>query len=249
MTVYLEQDSEISVIDTPITLKGRLGGAYTAPVNIDVNFRTSSNWGLSVTTVVRDDGTFTITRDPPPNAYDVTVTVTDADGVTATASHYVVRLITDRTAEDVERIKTLLKTPFQSWTDAEREQFVSGIVRGLYRHTDMNRVTAAVEQIVSELRQYGYSVSYTTVEPGAGRTDWRAVDIPSAAQTQTYLSNVRRLRTIVAPTGAPQVPSDMDAMGYTEANNIEKLLVLIDALLLKIKKSFWYSGEIYSGER
>ena len=40
----------------------------------------------------------------------------------------------------------------------------------------------------------------------------------------------------------------MDSLTYIEANNIEQILLDVDALLTLISQGWYYSGEIYAGE-
>ena len=49
-------------------------------------------------------------------------------------------------------------------------------------------------------------------------------------------------------SNTPDVPADMESFTYQEANNIEKILLDIDTLLTGIEQSWFYSGDVYSGE-
>ena len=40
----------------------------------------------------------------------------------------------------------------------------------------------------------------------------------------------------------------MAALGYAEANDIERILLDIDAQIERLRKSWYFSGELYAGE-
>ena len=78
---------------------------------------------------------------------------------------------------------------------------------------------------------------------------WYSEDIPLPVYMNLYISNLAELRkqfTLYETT--PEVPPDLEKLNYIEANNIEQILVDIDALLTNISAGWLYSGEIYSGE-
>lgn len=68
-------------------------------------------------------------------------------------------LITDRTQADVSRAQELA-SKIRSGTASESElaEFNSAAMKGAYNHTDLNRVTAAMESLKAKLESYGYSV-------------------------------------------------------------------------------------------
>lgn len=65
--------------------------------------------------------------------------------------------------------------------------------------------------------------------------------------TAGYLANVERLRNVIAAEG-PETPEDLEGMHFEEANDIEKILVGIDAVHQYADAPYWYSGEIICGE-
>lgn len=130
-------------------------------------------------------------------------------------------LITDRTAADVARR-----------TD-----------KGFYNASDLNRVGAAVEYLAGLFTALGY------VCPVSGKTDWRVSDAPTAGQMEIYLQNIATLRAqLPLLYGTPETPKSMAALGYAEANDIEQILLDIDAQIERLRKSWYYSGELYAGE-
>lgn len=73
-------------------------------------------------------------------------------------------LITDRTAEDVAAVKTLLAKPMAMWTAEETAAFLAGM-KGAYNATDLNRVSACMEDLVHRLSGLGVNVeNYRRVE-------------------------------------------------------------------------------------
>lgn len=130
-------------------------------------------------------------------------------------------LITDRTQADVK---------------ARNE-------KGTYKASDLNRVGAAMNYVADRLTSQGYAVS---ISP---KTDWQDGDWVTPAAQAVYLGDLAELRkqfTLYETT--PEVPPDLEKLNYIEANNIEQILVDIDALLTNIAAWWLCSGEIYSGE-
>ena len=82
-------------------------------------------------------------------------------------------LVTDRTQQDVAYVKQLIdKLITGTATDAEKAEWNSFTLKGAYNHTDLNRVTAAMEALKLRLEGYGYAVpGYQRIEiphPSAG---------------------------------------------------------------------------------
>ena len=130
-------------------------------------------------------------------------------------------LVTDRTAADVD----------------------SGNEKGTYNASDLNRVGAAMDYVAARLREQGYDPH---ISP---KTDWMDGEWVTPADEAVYLGDLADLRkqfTLYETT--PEVPPDLEKLNYIEANNIEQILVDIDALLTNISAGWLYSGEIYSGE-
>lgn len=214
-------------------------------------------------------------------------------------------LIYDRTAADVERVKTLAAIGWTNMTAAEKDEWLNGsgsatepleatdgiltdaddepidvlggtvTVKGAYNYNDLNRVEGAVATLAVEMQDYldelaAYLAAYDvapdvlfdlgyTVPTLTTKTDWADADFFVAADAVRYLGNVAALRDLIALDGAPQLPDDMDALTYTEANAIEYMLVIIEAQgaeLLAERKAlidltypnFIYSNEVFCGE-
>ena len=130
-------------------------------------------------------------------------------------------LVTDRTQADV---------------DARND-------KGTYNASDLNRVGAAMNYVADRLRAAGYDPH---ISP---KTGWKEADWVEPAAQAVYLGDLAELRkqfTMMAST--PQVPADMEAMTYSDANDIEKILEDIDLLLTNAAQAWFYSGDLFSGE-
>ena len=170
----------------------------------------------------------------------IAVAATDQAGLTSTQTIWMLRMVTDRTPEDVSRIAALLSKRWADFTAAERALW-QGAVRGAYNADDLNRVGTAVEHIAAYLETAGYAPD---VSP---KTDWTDPAAPTRSQRQTYLDNVARIRALL-PLAAPQLPPNMDALDTGQANDIETILVSADRLIPLMEQTGWRSGEIMAGE-
>ena len=112
-----------------------------------------------------------------------------------------------------------------------------------YNASDLNRVGAAVQYVAERFAAQGYAV---TVSPKA---DWLASDIPTSSELETYRQNIATLRALLAvmPT-TPETPDSMAGLTYTDANDIERILLDLDTLLTNAALAWYQSGEIYAGE-
>lgn len=130
-------------------------------------------------------------------------------------------LITDRTRADVE-----------NETD-----------KGFYNASDLNRVGAAVEYVAGRFAALGYACPVTV------KKDWLTSDAPTASQMAAYRQNIVTLRgQIAVMQSTPEAPASMTGLNYVKANNIEQILLDLDALIDKLIKSWYFSGELYAGE-
>lgn len=172
------------------------------------------------------EGAWTATVDrAADDTYHVALTAVNAAGTSTnfelTLYYGLLTLITDRTAEDVAN-----KT-----------------AKGFYNASDLNRVGAAVQYVAERFAAQGYTV---TVSP---KTDWLASDIPTAAELETYRQNIAALRGLIAVMkSTPEAPDSMAWLTYTEANDIEQILLDLDTLLTNAALAWYQSGEIYAGE-
>lgn len=128
-------------------------------------------------------------------------------------------------------------------TDRTRADVVNQTDKGFYNASDLNRVGAAVQYVAERFAAQGYTVA---VRP---KTDWLASDIPTASELETYRQNIAALHALLAvmPT-TPETPDSMAGLTYTEANDIEQILLDLDTLLTNAALAWYQSGEIYAGE-
>lgn len=156
--------------------------------------------------------------------YRVTLSIIYGDGKTTSDSvtlYYGLVLITDRTKEDV----------------------TNKAAKGFYNVSDLNRVGASMVYLRDRLNDNGYDVD---ISP---KVDWKEVDTPTNETMTIYLSCVGVLRdALPLPDDTPPVPSSMKKINYIDANNIEKILEVVDSVLAKSISFLWYSGDLYSGE-
>jgi len=153
-----------------------------------------------------------------------TLTAYNDDGESAAAALTVILrldLITDRTAADVAQ----------------------GTDKGFYNASDLNRVGAAVEYIAGRFAALGYACPVTV------KKDWLTSDAPTQRQMETYRQNIVTLRgQIAVMQSTPNAPASMAGLDYVKANNIEQILLDLDALIDKLIKSWYFSGDLYAGE-
>lgn len=149
----------------------------------------------------------------------------ESDGVTviATTNSSVV-LITDRTAADVS----------------------AGRRKGYYNALDLIRVGEAMVYAQGLLKDSGYAVSI------AVKLDWQLDDIPTNVQMDQYISSVRNLRhamDLLATT--PAAPDSMDRLGYSGANDIEKILEDVEYTVHHVFSCLWRAGQFdaWAGDR
>lgn len=162
-------------------------------------------------------------------------------------------LVYDRTQADVDRVQALkariLEGGLSALTAAEQAEWLAGM-KGAYNHGDMARVGQAVAYLAGrlaavpgELAAYraaravdsgaAYEVPYDPADVVVtAKTDWAMGDAPTQGQAAAYLEDLRVLRRQLGlPAGAPAVPDTLDRLGWASANDMERLLVMIDGAL------------------
>lgn len=199
--------------------------AIQVPLASNVVYVSGTVNGVS-TTWTREDGNIwgTVADKAEDNTYRVVLSMLTTAGQSYTDSvtlYYGLVLITDRTLADV-----------QNKTD-----------KGYYNATDLNRVGSAMQYLAARFADNGYTID---VSP---ETAWTMEDIPTQSDMTAYLSYLGTLRGMLAlPAGTPETPSTMDFLTYVTANNIEKILEIVDQMLTNSLLAAFYSGEVYSGE-
>ncbi len=190
-------------------------------------------------------------------------------------------LIYDRTEGDAERWLYLSrKLDTEGWaelTAAEKREWLTQL-KGAYNYTDMNRVGSAVEylgerftSLITHLIEYRalygvaddplFRVPYTAADVDIDpKTDWSIGDNVWADRAARYLIDLTVVRGLLPlAADAPSVPSDMVDLTIGEANDIERLLVVIDEEItvvtarleeyIRLTAAAWFfSGDLFSGE-
>ena len=178
--------------------------------------------------------------------YAVALTIVSASGQSTSTSftlyYGLLNLITDRTQADVDYAARLNAAGWDGMTADERTAWTLGL-KGTYNAADLNRVGNAVNYVAGRLEGAGYSV------PVNPKIDWLESDIPTYSDMEIYLNNVEIIRgTLTVPTTTPEVPEDMEGLTYEEANDIERILLAVDALITNMINAYFYSNEIVCGE-
>lgn len=168
-----------------------------------------------------------------------------------------VQLITDRTQYHVTLLNRLRKKPWSSMTASEQTAWNGEAAKGAYNYVDLNRVETAVKELAAQLK-----LNLTT------KTNWTLWDIPTKSEMERYLGNVIAIRDACPGSVTfPNLPDSMSGLTYEGANNIEKVLTLVNVELNggsvdpdpdipdipdvpggSDDADFIRSGEIFSGE-
>lgn len=155
-------------------------------------------------------------------------------------------LIFDRTADDVAHWERLRNKGYAAMTKAERSEWDAANMKGAYNVSDLNRVGNALNDLHSRLHEAGYIRPMLVF---TAKTDWTAADVPTGADLAAYLRYVAIIRGAMAqfPT-TPTTPGNTGSLDYNEANNIEKILLDVDALIQNMLAARYFCGEIFAGE-
>ena len=116
-------------------------------------------------------------------------------------------------------------------------------INTFYNASDLNRVGEAIQYIADKIYALGYEIH---VSP---KTNWVEADIPLSDQMTHYLEDLRTIRAVLTqPQRTPPVPSDMERLLYTEANDIETILSITDSLIEWMVSIFYFTGDLFAGE-
>ena len=216
--------------------------AIAGAVNFQpVRLTLSINGSEAETVETLSDGSFFSVVSLAVGFNEITITAEGSAGATVQTIIPVIRLVTDRKQSDLSALLSLLKKPVDQWAEQERAAFYAGLYQGGYSAVDLNRVVLTLQTFVSALRKAGYFAPQNT------RKNWSFEDRLLPSEAETYLADIESVRNALPLfSETPATPKTMEKLGWKEANDIEKILILADAMLAK--RSSWYSGEIYSGE-
>lgn len=186
------------------------------------------------------------------------------------------KLITDRTFEDVLRAKRLFDRVEKGIaTETEISEFLAGL-KGAYNASDLNRVESAcmyvsgrLGELPSELREYAkskgvawdtfFGVGYVEDDVSVNvKLDWKHTDFFDKSNQNRYLKNIVVLSKSFG-FDELSLPNKFDGFDYSNANAIEERLVEINGTIDfrrkesnravdNTAKSWYYNGELYGGE-
>jgi len=133
------------------------------------------------------------------------------------------------------------QTPIADRTESD---VIARSEKGTYNAIDLNRVGECVQILADVLNMYGY---FVTVDV---KTDWEMSDIPTETQMQTYLNNIDALiNASYTLEQTPALPGSMFYFNWHKANAIEKILVDLKEVILRVVSGFRYSGTFKANEK
>jgi hypothetical protein len=153
-------------------------------------------------------------------------------------------LITNRTEADIERARIIIAKmqAGETLSNDERAEYFDGL-RGCYNISDLNRVENKVAELSERLNNGGYNNAVNA------RT-WEAGEILTDAEIGRYLANIAAIRAAYyVKDETPQTPVISQWIDYEIANDIEKILSDIEALIDDMAGSSPLSGTFYAGAR
>ena len=154
-------------------------------------------------------------------------------------------LVTDRTEADVARVEELAdKIQADEATSAELAEWNSLTMKGTYNYTDLNRVGKALVSLAGLLNGCGYTFQNTP------KTDWAEEDCPTPDQMDAYLGEIARIRAVLAmPKDTPGVPADIETLTVEKANDIERILQVLEQVIPAMSAVFLRSAQplLYCG--
>lgn len=145
---------------------------------------------------------------------------------------------------DPAAIDVTTKTAVELITDRTELDVSAGRAKGQYNALDLIRVGEAVLYTQSILiGDAGFDVH------AAVKLDWQLNEIPTQAQMQAYLENIKAIRSIVrAYRPTADAPLSMNGLTWRKANDIESILADAETMVRGIMLSnHRYSGRTVSG--
>ncbi len=116
---------------------------------------------------------------------------------------------------------------------------------GYYNAADLNRVGAALRYVADRLAAAGVSC------PVQARQDWDMYDIPRGSEIRVLLDDLSSVRSALATlSSVPPVPDGARPFTVQQANDIERILVEIDAALTMLVQSVnfgWAMAQAHVG--
>lgn len=226
----LEISKRVIIDDFEIAVSGYVSDAMSEPVSVVID----------TTPATVSEGKFSAIVPLEIGENYVNVKATDTAGNEKVESLYYIRMVTDRTQRDLDSIKTQLKKPYSEWSSAELSEFNKSRAKGAYNYTDLNRVCTAVDWLKNWMYDNGYAPDIQ------GKRNWALNYIPRQNEIDRYIKDVQQIReqfSIELP-----VVDVQGNMTLQKANDIESILVAVNAVIPYAEISFFGSGEIGCGE-
>ena len=113
--------------------------------------------------------------------------------------------------------------------------------KGHYNASDFNRVSAACYELQELMRQTGYTVEFDLSKV------WSMSDYPTAAPTKYYLENIYKVIAGYFAYRQYDLPADMSAFTWEQANSIEQALKDIETIAASLRANTIKSGRMCAG--
>ena len=151
-------------------------------------------------------------------------------------------LIFDRTLVDVQYAQQLNTLNLSGMSTEQLAEYLSSL-KGAYNAGDLNRVESAVNYLVERLKIAGNYLNLSI------KTSWTTYEYVTLSEAERYLYNIDTIKScFISPDDMPDVPAELDNLDFQEANDIEKILYMVDTIITNISQAWLYSGDIFSGE-
>lgn len=148
-------------------------------------------------------------------------------------------MICDRTQYDVDSAVLIRNTKVQAFQQLTDDDLTT-LERGTITYNTLNRIENKQAELRDVLNVAGYYISFES-------KIWTFQDIFNKTEFERILNNETKLRTAFSLfQETPNVPGV--SFLFSDINDIEKILVDIEALIQNTAKSFTYAGEIFAGE-
>lgn len=109
--------------------------------------------------------------------------------------------------------------------------------KGYYNASDLNRVQEAMSYLSGVLAESGITVTLHQSKV------WSDEDIPNVTDMDAYLDDVRAIRSAISVfADTPSAPESMRYLTYSKANDIEKILVDVEAAIKETKRCYIRAG-------
>ena len=150
-------------------------------------------------------------------------------------------LITDRTQADASYAESLYRKKWSNFTEQEKADFEAGL-KGSYKASDLNRVGTALITIRDRLRTHDIDV------PAEVRENYAQNEVLDKAVMDAYIESANAVHD-AAVNSAPQPPAGINDLDWEGANNIEKTILAVDAVLERREIGWIYADEeLFAGD-